>query len=307
MLFAVASTILVAVVGVTVNFTEAVQARQSIQDAADAAALAGVHAAQNYLATHGWSTTNAALAQTTASTAAKATFAANTAALHFVAAPTENSTTTIVSTLNISSHFDVSADLATIFAQILGMGSVTISATAEATLAMPRTYYQFVFLVDISGSMAVGGTNSDITKLTSTYDANFTDNPWCVQTPSSYTSCAFACHDPSNAYPCTQYPDKKTRRTKAASLNIKLKIDYAKDAVASFLSGVQSAIGSGDAVASIYTYATNNYTIDQNVSLSKAQTDTASIEIETIIPSLNWGYTNTTNALSNLSSALNNV
>ncbi|NLH81988.1 MAG: hypothetical protein GX458_14220 [Phyllobacteriaceae bacterium] len=307
LLFALAAAVSAAAVGVTLNFTHTVQSRKAIQDAADAAALAAVHTAQNHLATNGWSAANAEIARTAGDAAAMKTFAANTATLQFVSTPTEHSTTTIVDALNISSHFDVTADLATIFAQLLGIGSVKIAATSEATLAMPLKYYQFVFLVDVSGSMAVGATSSDITKLTATYDAAFTDNPWCVQAPSSYTSCAFACHDPSNAYPCTQYPDKKTRRTKAASLGIKLKIDYAKSAVATFLGGVQSAIGTGNAVASIYTYATDNYTIDQNVSLSQAQIDAESIEIEPIIPSLNWGYTNTTTALNTLATTLKNV
>ena len=67
------------------------------------------------------------------------------------------------------------------FGRMFGTASTQVSgATSSSSIITP--YYQFIFLVDISGSMSIGGTTADINGL--------------VADPR--IQCAFACHDPNH-------------------------------------------------------------------------------------------------------------
>lgn len=296
--------------GALADYMRTVADRSTVQKAADAAALAASRSAAKYLDTNGgWTTANIAAAQTLGIATAQTTFTANVADLKFASTPTVDVAMTVTAGQPIVTVVNATASVPTTLMSIAGIRSVDLGASASAQTGSSIKYYQFVFLVDVSGSMTIGGSDSEITKLTGTYNTNFRDSTQCQSKKTSFTACAFACHDPNNVYPCSSYPDKKTRRVTAGNLSIKLKIDYVKSAISTFLSTVSSAITSSgaDAIASIYTFGSQLNTLATGVSIASASTTAASIQIETINPSNNWGYTNTTSALNSLAGKLTNV
>jgi Flp pilus assembly protein TadG len=94
---------LVVAVGMAVDYAMAMRDRSTLQNTADAAALAASRSASEYLAANGWSSTNAATAQTDAVAVAQKTFAANIAGGVFTGTPS------ITTTMSIPSATDVTA------------------------------------------------------------------------------------------------------------------------------------------------------------------------------------------------------
>jgi Flp pilus assembly protein TadG len=306
--FAMLLTVIIVSVGIGIDYTTSATVRTQLQNATDAAAIAGARAASSYLSTNGYSSSTIPAASTTGSTAATNAFNANVQSLTLASSATASPTMAITSTSNISAVVAATAVVPTSFMSIVGVKQVTVSASSSSIASLGAQYFQFIFLVDVSGSMAIGGTAADIIKLDSTYYSKFSDSTQCQKTKTSQTQCAFACHDPNNVYPCSSYPDYKARRTTATSKGINLKIDYITNAMTSFLSTVNSSLITGQsATASIYTFATNFSTVASKVTLTSAKNSVANIQIETIDPSNNWGYTNTTSALKSLAAKLTNV
>ena len=250
--------------------------RSGLQSATDAAALAASKVAADYIASNGWSTTNAATAATKGIAAARTAFAANIPST--VTDPTSvTPTMTITSAQSIVAKVDASETYTTTFLGIIGVSSFDLAATASATAALPVAYYQFVFLVDVSGSMAIGGTASAIATL---------------EASKSFGYCGFACHDPNHYYGSTDY------RALAKTKGISLKIDYVNTAIQTFLSSLDTALTAAKAssTVSIYTFGTSTTTLlSKSTSISTAITKAAAIDIEAVgTASSNWGYTKTT-------------
>ena len=76
-------------------------------------------------------------------------------------------------------HVDVSGKMPVFQGAFLGQELMDIAASTTTTIGT-KTYYQIAFLLDVSGSMAIGATTDDIAKLQAT------------------VGCQFACHDPGN-------------------------------------------------------------------------------------------------------------
>ncbi|MCU6452715.1 VWA domain-containing protein [Sphingomonas sp. A2-49] len=140
------------------------------------------------------------------------------------------------------------------FAGVLGKATIAIGGSAKVRAGLGG-YYQIVFLVDVSNSMAIGGTPAAIAGL---------GGERTIQ-------CAFACHDPNgliavgassycNANPldanCRRQgswycpsgvacnwlansPVYSDRRGLAKLYGYKLKIDYIRDALNSFMAKLQ--------------------------------------------------------------------
>lgn len=306
--FAVLSVVLLVVAGGSLDIFRAFDNRVQVQEAADAAAIAAVKTAQDYIGANGWTAATIDIASKNAVANGKSIFTGYMATLHLAATPSVTITMTMPDAQHITA--DVVADVAITpsVLQVTGIRTIPLQATATATIALPTAYYQFVFLIDVSGSMAAGATAADNTAMVSTYNSLFrVQTDGCIAAPTHFTSCSFACHDPNAVYACSTYPDLKNRRVMAANKGISLKIDYAKTAVAAFLNSINSAIGNADAIASIYSYATNTYGIATKTSLTTATSSVPNVQIETIIPSFNWGYTYTSAALTNLAATLTNV
>lgn len=277
--------------GAAIDYANAVRYRSKLQAAADEAALAASRSASAYISDNGWSTANADKASAAGLAAAKAAFDANMDSNGLVAAATSNPTMSIPSAQSITANVTAAATVPTSLMQVLGFKTIDINADASAVAALPVKYYQFLFLIDISGSMAIGGTSAEIAKMQSSKTFNY---------------CGFACHDP-NLY----HSDKKDYRALAKSNGIKLKIDYVNDAVATFLNTLNTALtkASAQSSTSIYTYATTVTTlVSATTNMSTAISKAATVDIEAVgQASTNWGYTKSSEALTTLKGKIANV
>jgi len=296
--FAIALIGLVVAVGMAVDYAMAMRDRSTLQGAADAAALAASRTAADYLAANGWSSTNAATASTRAVATAQATFGANIAGGSFVGTPSITTTMTIPSANDVTAAVTVAGRAPTSLLSVIGWTGIDLGAGATAKASLPVQYYQFVFLVDVSGSMAIGGTDAEIAKL---------------QGSGKYDKCGFACHNPDGYYFYYSNGMKVTKdyRALAKKDGIKLKIDYVNSATQTFFSSLDSALAGtgGNVVTTIATYGTGYTTILANATtIAAASTAAASIDVEAIQPaSANWGYTKTAAALTSLKNSLRNV
>lgn len=280
---------MIVAMGGSVDYTLAAARRSGLQAATDAAALAASKVAADYIATNGWSTTNAATAASLGNVAAKTAFAANISSSD-TDATSVTPTMTISSAQSINSYVTAGETYTTTFLGIIGASTFDLTATASATASLPVAYYQFVFLIDISGSMAIGGTSSDIATL---------------QASSKFGYCGFACHDPYHYYSSTDY------RALAKTKGISLKIDYVNTATQTFLSSLNTALTAAGAGSktSIYTFGTNFTTVlSGSTSMSTAISKAATIDVEAVgKSSTNWGYTKTATALTSVKNLLTNV
>ena len=289
---------LIVAMGMAVDYAVAVRDRTSLQNAADAAALAASRTAADYLAQNGWSAGNAATAASLGVAAAQSSVDANTTKGMWQVTPAITTTMNVVSASDVSAAVSVTAASPTSLLKVIGITKVDLSATASAKASLPVQYYQFVVLVDVSGSMAIGGTDADIAKL---------------QGSGKYDKCGFACHNPNGYYFYYSNGMKvaKDYRALAKKDGIKLKIDYVNSATQTFFSSLDTALTKAGASASttIHTFGTNFTTILANATtISAATTAAASIDVEAIgTASSNWGYTKTATALTSVKNALKNV
>lgn len=110
------------------------------------------------------------------------------------------------------------AEVPTSFSAFMGRDTMEITAATTTTIGI-RTYYQIAFLVDISASMGIGGTDADIDKLY------------------KLIGCEFACHDP-NRY---NKWGKGDTVALAKAEGIKLKFDYVRSALNTFVKTLKPA------------------------------------------------------------------
>ncbi len=289
---------LVVAVGMAVDYAMAVRDRTTLQNAADAAALAASRTASDHLAASGWSAGNVAAATTKAIAAAEASFAANTSGGTWTGKPAIATTMTIPASNDVTAVVTATAAAPTSLLAVIGVTKVDLSTTATAKASLPVQYYQFVTLVDVSGSMAIGGTDADIAKL---------------QGSGKYDKCGFACHNPDGYYFYYSNGKKVTKdyRALAKKDGIKLKIDYVNSATQTFFSSLDTTLttAGANATTTIHTFGTDFNTILSNAAtISAATTAAAAIDVEPIKPAAaNWGYSKTTSALTSLKNALKNV
>jgi Flp pilus assembly protein TadG len=205
MIFAFALIPMLVSVGVAVDYSLAARSRSHVASAADAAALAGARAAQNYLNSYGTSSYQWAQAITIGKQTANDVYAANqnlandkltiqTQAPQITIAPAPDGTAlaTVTGFGNISTRF----------MYLVGIPTVNVGSTSQAQGA-GISYYQIVFIVDVSNSMAIGGDAATIAALQA--DSRFYN-------PAENVNCAFACHDISDktSYYCHNNPSNKT-------------------------------------------------------------------------------------------------
>ena len=174
------------------------------------------------------------------------------------------------------------------FGKFLNITSNNIrGSTSSSTVVKP--YYQFIFVVDISGSMSVGGTSQTIAQMQA--------NP--------NIQCGFACHDPYH----NRGPDY---RAIAKAAGYTLKIDYVNTAIQNFITDLQTQTAN---LAGVYSIGIDTFASSFNVVLAPttnfatAKSVAGTIDIETMLPYsvATQGYTQTTSSLLAASSQLTNV
>eukprot|EP01037_Dinobryon_pediforme_P029450 gene29450-33093_t len=211
------------------------------------------------------------------------------------------------------------------FLNLAGIANIPVSVSSTATVGGLHEYFQIIFVVDVSGSMSIGGTSTDISNLQS----------------APYIGCAFACHDPndyngvtvtsycksnmSNSN-CTStdgsYCPSRTRctnvnspyadkRALAKSYGYKLKIDYVVAAINDFITDLTPSMTANpdEYLVGIDTFGTTfNVALSPTSTLSSIQTAAAAIDVDAVQPlSNNYGYTYTASGLTSALAKLTNV
>jgi Flp pilus assembly protein TadG len=209
-IFALAILPLMVAVGFAIDFTRAADAKSKLDAALDAAVL---YASEAVSVTG--ADPNAIQAQ------AQVYFMATLGTVPFI---TVNS---ITIALPASAQAGVPIAVTGVYsAQIntsFGLsGNYSIAVNGQSTAASQTPlYYQIIFLVDNSGSMAIGGTDNDVQALMA-----------------RNAGCGFACHNP-NHYPTADGANDFSAEAAAANPPILLKFDYARLAIGDFMASLQ--------------------------------------------------------------------
>jgi Flp pilus assembly protein TadG len=200
-IFALALVPLLSAVGCAIDYSRASQIRSQLQNAIDTASVGSVTKASPGFVAAGAMTSDGPIPAGTADATNlfNGSMAGKTGyTLKSVSATVAKASGTVTSTVQFS------AEVPTTFAAIMGWKAMTVTGTSTSTASMPP-YVDFYLLLDNSPSMGVGATPADVAKMVS-------------NTPDS---CAFACHDVSNAN--NYYKLAKT-------LGVTTRIDVLRDA-----------------------------------------------------------------------------
>jgi Flp pilus assembly protein TadG len=210
---------LVGMVGFATDYGLMLAVKAKLDHAADAAAIAGITGAQNYITSGTGSSTPAAI--TAGEAQALAQFNANTGTL-------PNGTLTITSMTvsasgrTLTGNAGYSYSMPTVFMQVLGKKTVTLTGTSSTSLTLPG-YTNIYVVIDISSSMGIGATATD---------------QQIVYTATG--GCAVACH-------------YDTSETAAHNAHATLRIDVAKTALQSALQQISASTQSAQFKVAIYT------------------------------------------------------
>lgn len=285
---------IVGTAGMAVDFANALNIRNQLYAAADAAAVGslaekspGVTAAMGMT-----SDGTVAVAQTDANSLF---FAQNSAALTSSNVKVAIAVTKTGNTLQ--SNVSFTATVPTTFLHVIGQDTISIAGKATAQ-NQTQTYMDFYILIDNTPSMGVGATPNDVALM----EDNTSDK------------CAFACHE-------TGANKGKDNYTLAKSLKVTMRIDVVREATKSLTTTATTQRSSSDqyrmavytfgaaaetaalttispltadlAQVQTYTSAVDLMTIPQQNYNSDAQTsfDTALTALNTTIPTPGNGYT----------------
>ncbi|MCP3407891.1 TadE/TadG family type IV pilus assembly protein [Bradyrhizobium sp. CCGB01] len=273
-IFALMTVPIVFLLGMTLDYTQAVRKREQLNAAADAAAIAAVRPAM-------LTQTDKTVVQATAA----AVFAAKANLPGLATVPTPTITVTD-SGLARSITVSYTAQSVNNFPSVLGKQNwdVAGSATAKASSAPNMNFY---LLLDDSPSMAIAATQTNIDNMIAA-----TKNQ-----PSYAKGCAFACHEtrPNNAAASSTNKDNLTI---ARANNIVLRIDLVTNAVTQLLKGpwtscpqsgvtggvmqCMSALNNTTYKAAIYTFDYALNTIQTLTTPDTAATKIANIQLLTV-------------------------
>ena len=258
-----------------VDFSAGMTARRELQAAADAASLA-VSTAY----------TNGEINQTNLEAIAKRYFLAN-------AQKSGVNTDSLKFTVGVSGTspkivtMDVKATYPIMLSGLYGKGNWEVSAKTTSTIGA-KTYYQVGFLLDVSGSMAIGATTKDIADLVTA------------------VKCQFACHDPGNY-------NGGDKAAVAKSKGIKLKFDYVQSALNIFVDKLRPAALENPNYykMGIFTFGTTFQTYQPlTTNMNDFDASAASVYLEPMIPfscTTHNGFTNVSDAFTNIKPLMTNV
>jgi Flp pilus assembly protein TadG len=203
-IFAIACIPVLSAIGCGVDYSEASRMRAKLQSAADAAAVASISKnSQGWLAASQM-TGNGAV--TTAETDAMNIFLGNINNVYNPGNPSPSANLFTLNTpptaavvtktgVSLTSTVTFNATVPTIFMNVVGFKSLTVSGSSSASSSLPM-YLDFYVMLDVSGSMGLPSTDAEQTRLAAINPDNFRSYP---------TGCTFACHFQSQGS-CTAPP-----------------------------------------------------------------------------------------------------
>ncbi|NHN90648.1 Tad domain-containing protein [Acetobacter sicerae] len=314
------SLIILTAVAAAVDYSQMVAIKARLQTFSDSAALSATKSASNYMFSH----LNDSSAQTTAQQIAETT-ALQSVMQNVQAAgisPVPAVTVQYIPASSVSGAVSVSLSYTPrlLISNILNYSSGPITVKSTAAMDEGESYFQIVFVVDISNSMAIGGDPAAISTL-----------------ENGSSQCVFACHDPkgygvstescyatgarkssSRKWPCDM-------RAYAKQQGINLKIDYVNQALEEFMENMSeySSKYPDKITVSINTIGTNfNQLLNSTSDMTAAMNAASSIDIENAtqwsnannsgsapydFKDYNYGYTNTSDYLNKSLSLIANI
>ncbi len=153
----------------------------------------------------------------------------------------------------------------TFFSNLFGITSIPVAGTIRA-LVQPPTYVNYYILVDVSNSMGIGATQSDMAALYNRLNQlGFKQN--------GETGCVFACHDANSGSNYTYTTEQIARQ-----LGITLRLDSAIAAIQSIINSAASIAGSTKNISfGLYLLQNNPNTGKKIVTLSAPSNNYANL------------------------------
>ncbi len=217
LLFGLSLVPLIGVAGLGVDYGIAIAARTKLDGAADAAALAAVVTAKNYVADNPGLSGVSDLAIALGKTKATSVFRANAGTVAYTTVQL-NSPVLTRSGQTFNSEVSYSAAVNSTFGKLFGTTSNAISNRAKASTDL-ASYLDFYLMVDVSGSMGLPTTPDGMASLAAQNRDMFDDYR---------QGCQFACHFPKTG-------DQTYNGWNLAAGKIKLRSDSVNEAVCNLL------------------------------------------------------------------------
>ena len=248
-IFAIALVPIITMIGCATDYSLAVRMKAKMQSAADGASVASI--SQNsagYLA---------ATQMTTDGSVPAGVAEANNIFTGNVNGTGGYQSLSVISTVTktraaLRSNVQFSAQVPTIFLNIIGYQYLTISGSSSASASLPL-YLDFYLMLDVSGSMGLPSTDAEQTRLSAINPDNFTNYPGGC-TLACHFSPANSCGNSSQKYPtnnaCMGYTISRVSPTAYANLVNQAStpsVPKAKPGLPnSMLSGLPNSLLSGD-------------------------------------------------------------
>ncbi len=243
---------LLALIAAAVDFSILTTDKARLDQALDSAALSATTTASNLLA--GGTSTSSAITQ--AQNFAAARFNAQIATMN--SATVSNVTATVaVSGANVTASMNYTANYPTELMQLFGIANVPITGSVSTQLST-APYADIHVLMDVSGSMAIGSTQSDMDKLQA-LSVGYKPSGPLPSNVDAGSGCSFACHWTNS------YPDYYSL---ARSKGITLRIDVLRSAVTNLVSTLSSLNQNNLFRLALYTFnstTTTIYALNQNI------------------------------------------
>ena len=213
----------IGIMGLGVDYMQALSYKRRLDAAADSAALAAITAAQTYYNANNGSMTDAAVtsgAITAGNAQGLRSFKVNAAASYSLVTGTPSVNVTR-SLQTFTSSVGYTAQMPTNFGKLFGKPSFSLGLSTGSTLTM-GSYIDFYLMLDVSGSMGLPTSDDGQTALAKINPDNKTDYP---------SGCVFACHYPGyQGYNLAKNP----------KYNIKLRVDSVASAVNNLIATANS-------------------------------------------------------------------
>ncbi len=283
-IFAFAATMLVLAIGAGVDLWQAYAMKARLQSALDAAALAIASTDRTQYTTAELNARTQAYFTANYPASALGTPGPSTPTLSYGATP---------NIINVTG----TASVPTTFMRIVGINTLSVSATGQAQAAWP--YINFYLLLDNSPSMAIAATSAGVTTM--------------VNNTSSQGGCAFGCHEINPSADGLGNPGGEDNYALARSLGVTLRIDNLQTAVQNLMTEAQST-ETTNAIANEYQMAIYTFDIGFNTiqtltsNLTAAATAASNIQLyEVYSNNVMWTTVLTTTGNTHSSTTLNSL
>jgi Flp pilus assembly protein TadG len=209
-IFAIASIPILTAIGCAVDYSLAIRMQSKMQSAADAASVGSISQSSPGYA--------AAEAMTGNGSVAAGVTDANNIFMGNLCGPTVGgcsnvagysnlvvSTTVAKSGSGLTSIVNFTAQVPTVFLNVIGYQTMNISGSSTSSAAM-STYLDYYLLLDVSGSMGLPSTPAEAVRMQSVNPDNFVQYPTGCTLACHFAAQSSACIDDANVTPPNNYP-----------------------------------------------------------------------------------------------------